>query len=172
MKMIIESNRLIIRHLVPEDFDDLFAICGDADTMRFMGDGRPLSSEATLCWIYVSIQNYAILGYGCSAVIDKSDSRFIGFTGLVRSQDVPGEIELIYALAKPCWGKGLASEAAQAMLRYGLHTLNLPCIYATVDPENISSVKIIEKCGFHYYQTAPDEHGLMTAYYRIDKHGN
>jgi RimJ/RimL family protein N-acetyltransferase len=55
------------------------------------------------------------------------------------------------------------------MISYGLETLNLLYIYATVGPKNVASIGIVERCGFYCYQTAPDEHGLETAYYRIDK---
>ncbi len=86
----------------------------------------------------------------------------------MRSHELPDEIELIYALAKPYWGKGLATEAAQAMLRYGFEVFHLPRIYATVDPGNTASVTIIKKLGFYYTQTISDETDLVTDCYLIE----
>lgn len=165
--IIIQTPRLVIRHLQPQDFDDFYAICGDAELMHYMGDGQALTKEVTQQWIDVSLRNYETVGYGCSAVLDKLTHQFIGFCGLVRSHELPGEIELIYALAKPYWGQGLATEAAQAMLRYGFETFHLPRIYATVDPDNTASVKVIEKSGFRYTETISDEAGMVADCYVI-----
>ncbi len=55
---IIETPRLLIRHLQQTDFDDFYAICGDTDLMHYMGDGQALSREVTQRWIDMSLQNY------------------------------------------------------------------------------------------------------------------
>ena len=79
MSVIFETERLLVRQLNADDVDNLYAITGDAELMRYVGDCQPLSYELTAKWVDVSINNYATKGYGCSAVIDKRDGAFIGF---------------------------------------------------------------------------------------------
>lgn len=167
--VIFETERLLVRHLEPDDVDNLYAITGDAELMRYVGDSEPLSRELNVKWIEVSINNYATKGYGCSAVIDKRDGAFIGFCGLVRSEfaEPPDDAELIYSLKKAYWGQGLATEVAGAMLAYGLGKCGLKRIIATIDPANSASIRVAEKIGFYYVRTEWDADGLPTHVYEL-----
>jgi [ribosomal protein S5]-alanine N-acetyltransferase len=167
--VIFETERLLARHLELDDSDDLYTITSDAELMRYMGDGQPLSRELTEKWIRVSINNYATKGYGCSAVIDKWDGAFIGFCGLVRSEhaEPPDDAELIYALRKPYWGHGLATEVATAMLAYGKQSCGLKRIIATIDPANTASIQVANKIGFQFAETVLDSDGLPTYIYEL-----
>lgn len=167
--VIFETARLSVRHLQADDLDNLYAITGDGELMRYVGDTKPLSRELTARWIDVSIHNYATKGYGCSAVIDKCDGAFIGFCGLVRSEfaEPPDDAELIYALRKPYWGHGLATEAAGAMIAYGWRSCGLKRIIATIDPENGASIRVANKIGFRYAKTELDSDGFPTHIYAM-----
>jgi RimJ/RimL family protein N-acetyltransferase len=165
---IIETPRLSIRHLDERDFNALYALCSDPDVVRYMGDGQPLTAEQTRQWIGVSINNYATRGYGCSAVIDKASGAMIGFCGLVHPVEAPEDVEIIYALRPEYWGRGLASEAAGAMLRYGLERFQLPQILATIDAANTASIAIVEKLGMRYLKTEPRDDGSSTLFYVIE----
>ncbi len=69
-------------------------------------------------------------------------------------------------LDTPYWGKGLATEAAQASLRYGFEALKLDRIVALAYPENLASQRVMEKIGMHYEKTA-DYHGITAVWYAI-----
>lgn len=58
-----------------------------------------------------------------------------------------GAVELAYGLEKSAWGRGYASEAAEAVLRYGFDTLRLDVVTAAVNPENAASERILIKLG-------------------------
>lgn len=163
----LETDRLYIRGLRADDLDELYEVCGDPELMRHVGDGRPLSREQTRHWIEKSQDNYAKHGFGCAAVVAKDGDRFAGYCGLVYG---PGgaEVEIIYALKKQYWGRGLASEAAAAMLEYGLDKCRLKRIVATVDPENRASISIVKKLGMTHRENRLDEHGLPEAVYAIE----
>ncbi|MBA3871253.1 MAG: GNAT family N-acetyltransferase [Anaerolineae bacterium] len=169
--VIFETERLLVRHLQVDDVDNLYTVISDAELMRYMGDGQPLSRELTAKWVEVSINNYATKGYGCSAVIDKHDEAFIGFCGLVRSEfaEPPDAAELIYALRKPYWGQGLATEVAGAMLKYGKQSCHLKRIIATIDPSNTASIQVASKIGFHHMTTVSDSDGLPTPIYELSE---
>ena len=169
MVVIFETERLLVRHLDVGDADNLYGVTGDAELMRHMGDGQPLSRELTEKWIAVSLNNYATKGYGCSAVMDKRDGAFVGFCGLVRSEfaEPPDDAELIYALRKPYWGQGLATEVAAAMLAYGKASCKLKRIIATIDPANTASIQVARKIGFQHTKTVADSDGLPTHIYEL-----
>ncbi len=169
MVIIFETERLIVRQLEANDVDNLYSVTRDPELIRYMGDGQPLSYELTAKWVDVSINNYATKGYGCSAVIDKRDGAFIGFCGLVRSEfaEPPDDAELIYALKKPYWGQGLATEVGRAMVAYGYDSCGLKRIIATIAPDNSASIKVANKIGFVFSRTEPDSDGLPTHIYEL-----
>jgi len=166
---LFETERLLVRQLEADDVDNLYAVTSDPELMHYMGDGQPLSCELTAKWIDVSLNNYATKGYGCSAVIHKRDKAFIGFCGLVRSEfaQPPDDAELIYALKKPYWGQGLATEVAKAMIDYGYKSCGLKHIIATIDPENSASIKVANKVGFVFSRSESESDGLPTHIYEM-----
>lgn len=166
---MFETQRLIVRQLTSDDLDNLYAITGEAELMRFVGDSQPLSRELTQKWIEVSINNYRTKGYGCSAVIDRDNGEFIGYSGLVYSDHIepPHESELIYALKKSCWGQGLATEVAGAMLAYGLQQRGLKRIVATIYPANTASAHVVQKLGMHHLKREADADGVLIDFYEI-----
>ncbi len=165
---ILETQRLVVRHLRASDVDEMYAICSDAELMRFVGDGQPLKREQVEKWIEKSVDNYRRQGFGCSAVIDKSTARFAGYCGLVYG---PGSeiVEIIYTLKKEYWGRGLASEVAGAMIDYGLNKLDLKRIMATIDPDNLGSIRIVEKLGLKFQEQRVDENNLPELVYMIER---
>ena len=79
----------------------------------------------------------------------------------------PDDAELIYALRKPYWGQGLATEVAGAMLKYGKQSCHLKRIIATIDPANTASIQVANKIGFGYAKTEMDADGLPTNIYEL-----
>lgn len=167
-EIIFETERLFVRQIVVKDFDCLFEICSDNELMRYVGEGIPLSEEQTKKWIQITIQNYETKGFGNYAVINKKDNNFVGYCGLVFSKE-SNEIELIYALKKEYWRKGLATEVAKSMINFGFINKNLPRIFASIDPKNISSEVILKKLGFEFTYKKNDEFGFSTYYYCTSK---
>lgn len=164
MSVVFETRRLQVRHLEDADLPDFYAVCSNPELMRYMGDGVPLTEEQTARWIQKSQENYRHHGYGCMAVIDKADGKFIGFCGIVYA---PGssDAEIIYALDKPYWGKGLAREVAGAMLEFGLNERHLDKILATIHPDNKASVKVVESIGMVFQYEKADEDGTPVLYF-------
>jgi RimJ/RimL family protein N-acetyltransferase len=166
--LILETPRLLVRQLEPHDFDEFYAICGDAELMRYVGNNQPMSLEKAQKWLDKCLHHYLTPGYSCSAVIFKSDSHFAGIGGLAPSPDNADEIELIYILKQTYWGQGLATELAQALLNYGFGQLGLKRIIATIDPENTLSIRVAEKLGMKHERAGVDEFGLPTMFYAIE----
>ena len=165
----LETPRLTIRGFETSDLRALYEICSDAEVMQFVGDNKPLTLEQCEQWIAISNANYERQNFGAMAVIENSGQDLIGYCGIVLGEDTNAP-EIIYGFAKSAWGKGFASEAANAMLKHGFQTVKLERIVATADPENTASLKILEqKLGFTYTHTQDDVHGFKTAFFKLQR---
>ena len=154
----------MLREVTHHDFSELYTICSDKELMKFVGDGNPLSEEQTKKWIDVTLANYKLKGFGMYAVIYKETGMFIGYGGLVSSEEV-NSYELIYALSKAYRKLGLGTEIATLMVEFGFCSLHMKEIYASIDPENIPSKKILLKVGFREVFAKKDQYGLETVYF-------
>jgi len=163
----IETDRLYLRHFTPDDIEPLCQIRSDPDVMRYMRDGKPLSREQVQANLNDIIQHYREHRFGFWAIIYKEQSQLIGCCGLRFLENTP-EIELGYMLAKPYWGRGLATEGAKASLKYGFEELKLERIVALAYPQNIASRRVMEKLGMKYEKDVLDNNRNL-AYYAISR---
>lgn len=155
----IETNRLRLRAFVPDDLEHLYSMLSDPGVMRYLPGGTPRSKEQTEATLKIIINHWEQHGFGWWAVECKANEAMIGWCGL-KSIDTTLEAEVLYLLAQPYWGRGLATEAAKASLRYGFQELELDRIIALAHPDNIASRRVMEKMGMHYQR--------MARYYGLD----
>jgi ribosomal-protein-alanine N-acetyltransferase len=144
--IIFQSERLLCRRWIPEDFEPLLAVYSDPAAMRWVGEGKPITQIQCEEWFKVTEANYAKRGYGMFALDHRDSGRVVGFAGLVH----PGgqvEPEIKYALLRSHWGSGLASEVVPQLLAYGARAHALPRIIATVALENLASQRVLTKAG-------------------------
>ena len=146
MKVILETERLLLRELTPEDFDAMFEILGDAETMLYYP--QPYSREVLAAAMERQFKCYAEYGYGLWAVMLKSENKFIGDCGLLR-QEVDGvlELEVGYHFNRKYWGQGYAPEAAKACFDYSFNVLGRTRMISLIRPENLPSQRVAEKNG-------------------------
>jgi len=148
MAMILETQRLLLRHLNLDDLNDLYKLYQDPEIRRYFPDGVRNFEETKeeLEWHMNGIPNYPHLGLW--ATIHKGTGRFIGRCGLLPWEiDNILEVEIAYLLDKSFWHQGLATEAAQGILKYGFENLNLSRLICLIDPDNIASRKVAERVG-------------------------
>ncbi len=145
--MVLETKRLSLREMTPHDADDLLEVLSDPETMQFYP--QLFDYKMTQAWIERNIQRYAQYGFGLWAVIFKENGNLlIGDCGLV-VQEVDGieEIEIGYHIRRDLWGKGLATEAAQACRYFGFGQLGFDKLISLINPANIASRRVAEKNG-------------------------
>lgn len=143
------SDRLQLRRFTMDDLDALAKIRGDAGVMRFIGDGRARTREQVRAAIERSLAMWEQEGFGRWGVIDRAENRLVGWCGL-SLLDTTREIELGYGLAQSAWGRGFATEAGYASIRFGFETLHLERIVAVAFPENRGSTRVMEKLGMRF----------------------
>src|SRR5437660_4900251 len=151
--MIIKTERFIVRQCVDDDAEAFFKLNSDPDVLRFVPDKRLLNIEqARQILIDHPIADYRKHGFGRGACILKSTGEQIGFAGLKYLEEL-GEVDVAYRLMRTHWSLGLATEAALASVRFGFADLDLKRIIGLVMPENIASVRVLEKTGLRYAET-------------------
>lgn len=159
--IIFETPRLIARQLGSADLADMLEVYGDENAMRWVGDGQPITREGVITWLDVTADNYCKRGYGMSALVLRESGEIVGFCGLVHPGGQP-EAEIKYALKRAYWGRGIATEAAAAMLAYGRQRHGLSYIMATTAPDNVASHRVLVKAGMIRGQLELNEDGSST----------
>lgn len=148
---ILETERLILRRLVPEDLDDLSRLYADPEVRRYFPEGT-LTREETreeLEWFLDGHPDDPRLGLW--AAIHKANGRFIGRCGLL-PWTIEGrlEIEVAYLLARKYWRQGLGAECARGLVRHGFETLRLPRLISLIDPANEPSQRTARRAGLEF----------------------
>lgn len=146
MKIILETQRLILREMTGEDYPALAAILRDEQTM-YAYEGAFTESE-TQAWIDKNLARYRDDGIGLWAVILKDGGLMIGQAGLTW-QDVNGRRvpEVGYLFNRTYWGDGYATEAAIACKNYGFNRLGFNEIYSIVRDSNVASMNVAIRNG-------------------------
>lgn len=166
---ILETERLILRHLQPDDLESLYVLYCDPEIRRYFPDGT-LTLEQTkeeIAWFQNGHPVYPHLGLW--AAVHKHNGQFIGRCGLI-PWTINGvqEVEVAYMFSKPYWRQGLGAEAATALVRYGLENLRLPRLIALIDPEHEASIRTAKRAGLAFERTLEMD-GVLSVVYSISK---
>jgi RimJ/RimL family protein N-acetyltransferase len=143
---IIETERLVLRRMMLYDAPALHALLSDPETMRYWSTpphATPAESEA---WVAEGVAAMA-RGDGHDFVVLESE-RLIGRVAFWMGNEIG------FLFSRAVWGKGYATEALRATLRYGFEQLGFKSVRADVDPENARSLKLLERTGFRRTGTA------------------
>jgi RimJ/RimL family protein N-acetyltransferase len=146
------TARLNATRLAVEDLDDLVALHLDPDVSRFLGGVR--TPEATAAYLGVNLRHWTDHGVGLWTLRTK-DGAFVGRAGL-RLVDLEGvpELEIAYTFTKAAWGRGLATEIAEALVTFWALRRSEPELVGLVVKGNAASERVLLKAGFLYERDA------------------
>lgn len=146
---LIETERIGLAILSEADVKGAERFWGDSEVMAESGGAAPLKVLPKVIKSYKEC--YKAKGLSVYGVVEKETGAVIGAAGF----NIIGEmekIELIYHFSKASWGKGYATEAAQACIELAKGRPDVRTVYASADPSNRRSIKVLEKLGFHYIE--------------------
>lgn len=144
--MIIQTERLYMREMDQDDFDDLCEILQDESVMYAYE--HTFSDAEVQEWLDKQIIRYKKYGFGLWAIIERATGEFVGQAGL-SMQDANGRqvLEIGYLLKKKYWHKGFATEAAIGCKNYAFNVLNQAEVYSIIRDNNISSQNVAIRNG-------------------------
>ena len=164
--MQIKTPRLLLREMTEDDFDALYALLSDPETMRYYP--QPYDEAGTRRWIAWCRDSYAKHGFGLWAVT--LDGEFIGDCG-ISLQPIGGQWlpEIGYHIRKDHWRKGLASEVAAACIRVAFERFGFPAVYSYMNADNEPSFRTAMKNGMTLVDEYVDPHHGALRVYRITR---
>lgn len=172
MKIIRETERLIIREILPTDVDEMFELHSDPEVHIYLGNDTVTSKEEMIEGVNFIRQQYVDYGVGRWAIIDKKSNEFVGWTGLEfvtkETNNHKNYYDLGYRLIKRFWRQGIATESALASLDYAFDKLNTTKVCAIADCENEASNRVLNKVGLKIIETFYLE-GVKHNWYEINR---
>ena len=144
----LETDRLFLREFEEDDLQAIHEYASDPKVVRYMGWG-PNTEKDTQKFLQRAFEqqrNQPRTDHDL-AIILKAENHLIGSGGLYIGNPIHKEAELGYSLNRRFWGQGYATEAARAFVAFGFEELGLHRVYATCDPANVASARVMEKIG-------------------------
>ena len=165
---MIETERLLLRPYTLSDFDSLYEIMSDPETMQHYP--APYDEEKTRNWITWNMDNYEKYGFGLWAVVLKETGEFIGDCGITL-QNIDGEIlpEIGYHIHKKYWRRGFAKEAARAVRDWGFRNTQYDIFYSYMKYTNIGSWSTALANGMKKVKEYPDPKNTISYAYAITR---
>ena len=159
MKIVLETQRLLLREFIRSDAESLMRMESEPDFLRYVGRSPLADIDAYRRKIESLLLPLAIkrVGYGAWAVLENVSGEFIGACSLSPGYDAPfaadlqydpDDVEIGYGLCKPFWGKGYATEVVKAMTQRAFTLLGASSVVASVMVENRASIRVLTKTGF------------------------
>ncbi|MBN8891776.1 MAG: hypothetical protein BGP12_05095 [Rhodospirillales bacterium 70-18] len=142
----LRTPRLVLRAFREQDLDAYAAMQANPEVMRHLGTGQPRSRAETWDGMARALGQWALRGIGLFALEEAATGRFAGRAGVLHPFTWP-EPELAYALDRPFWGQGLATEAAAAIRDWALTTGGLPALASFILPDNTASAAVARRLG-------------------------
>lgn len=137
--MQIRTERLLLRRARLDDLDTLFAIMSNPVVMSYWSTLPHASHDVTRLWLE---QKIARTEAGGEDFLIEHDGRVIGEVGAGRLPDFG------FMLHPDVWGRGFATEASRAFIRYAFNQTAATELCADVDPRNLASLRVLAKLGF------------------------
>lgn len=143
----LTTHRLILRPMRVSDAEDMFRYASRRDVTEYLLWSPHPSRQYTEDYLRYLQRRYALGEFYDWAVVEKESGRMIGTCGFTRFDFPHNAGEIGYVLAPDCHGRGLGTEAARRVLRFGFEELELHRIEAKFMRGNDASLRVMEKLG-------------------------
>jgi len=156
----LETERLVLRLLSADEVECLHRISNEPSVRLYLWDDELVSVTTIESLVAQSDRTFSEEGLGVFGVRVRGREELLGFCGFVRLEGME-EPELWYELTQKVWGRGLATEAARACVRYAFEEVSMERVVAGADAPNTASLRVIKKLGMkdlgNINPSAPEE---------------
>ena len=143
---VLQTERLILRSYQESDLNAYYEMMADPDITRYLVPGHPMSPREAWRSIAGMAGHWGLRGHGQWALEEKESGEFVGRCGIIEPEGWPAK-EIGWVLHPKAWGKGYATEAAEAALGYAFKTMRLEKIISLIQPGNDGSVAVAKRIG-------------------------
>lgn len=161
----IETERLILKPYAETDAEALHALWTSPGVRRYLFDNEVIPIDFVRAEIESNARSFEMNGWGQWKVLLKAGEHLAGFCGFREFHDPP-QLELLFGLGEPWWGRGLAGEMASAVIALGFHRWGFERIQGSTDTPNEASIRVMEKLGMREIRRETTN-GLDTTYFEI-----
>ena len=148
--MIIETERLILRHLSAGDAEFVLALLNEPSFIRYIGDKGVRNLDDARRYIADGpVKSYELNGFGLNLVQLKASNTPIGICGVLKRDTLPHP-DIGFAFLPSYWNQGYALESASAVMAHARETLGLDRVLAITSPDNEASQKLLGKIGLRF----------------------
>jgi [ribosomal protein S5]-alanine N-acetyltransferase len=152
----LETERLRLRPFTTDDAPFVLTLLNEPSFLRFIGDKKVRNLEDARQYLLTGpIASYNIHGFGIMLVELKDTNIPIGMCGLIKREDLPAP-DIGFAFIPDYWRQGFAFEAATAVMNDARERLKLTNVLAIVNPDNDSSIKLLERLGLRFERIKGD----------------
>jgi RimJ/RimL family protein N-acetyltransferase len=142
----VETERLRLRLFCEADLDAYAEMFAAPEVMQYISDGRTLTRAEAWRSMATMLGHWQLRGYGLWAVEEKTSGVMVGRVGCWQPEGWP-DFEIGWMLRRAYWGKGYATEAAQASVQFAFETLGRSHIISLINPANAASIRVAERLG-------------------------
>jgi RimJ/RimL family protein N-acetyltransferase len=160
----IKTERLLLKNYAERDKENLIALLTDGQVMKHVDTGVFTIEKAEALWKKLVEVFYPQGIDAIYAVFAGDNGRYIGHASIRPRPTKTEDWEIGYILKTEEWGKGYATEIAQSLIKYGFDELNLTQVVATIDDDNLNSIKVAEKVGMSFSHYEYDKQGRFSVY--------
>ena len=166
--LLLQTDRLLLRQYTPDDFDRLYEILSDPETMKHYP--KPYDEKGVKAWIQWSLDNYAVFGFGLWAVVLKETGVMIGDCGITM-QPINKKIrpEIGYHIHKDYQRRGYATEAAARCIDFAFENTTFGMLFSYMKYTNVPSYTVAMKNGMHFVEEYADPEDTFIRVYAITR---
>src|SRR5215203_5977420 len=148
--IILETERLFLRQFSIEDAQFILTLLNEPSFLRYIGDKKVRNLDDAQQYILNGpIASYKQNGFGLYLAGLRESHTPIGMCGLIKREELP-DVDIGFAFLPDFWNKGLAFEAAGAVMKYGHEKLKLKRIVAITSLDNDASIKLLQRLGLTF----------------------
>lgn len=170
MAIFLETKRLLLKISEPSELQEWVLLRQDPVVMKYIGDINT-KEEVEDFFFDVVIPYHKKHGLGFCSVFEKETGYFIGQAGLfhIGYDDSQVDIEVAYRFLKKFWGKGYATESANALIKFGFSNLLVKKLVGFAWLGNTASSQVLQKAGMHFVEKKLGDRNQEILRYEIDR---
>jgi len=166
----LDTPRLLIRQRTLADLEDCIAMDRDPEVTRYIKGpwNDPVKHRR---FVEFRITRPYPPGLGYWSIRERcAPEKFVGWVLLIPDHGVGPEVEIGWRLVREAWGRGIASEAAEALVAHAFGTIGLPRVIADIASGNVASKRVAVKLGMRWVEQVEEE-GARYERYRVEREG-